>query len=115
MPNNLPSTPSLPPLLPSQTPPRNRQEAVTRPIQQFLKGSKILSTSSIKNYVSDIGIFLAWLKLSLQEDNLTPAHITAASVLSYRDYLNNSRQTLSAKNRYLSSLRRFGLFFLPTK
>lgn len=115
MPNNLPSTPSLPPVLPSETPTGNGQDALTGQFEQFLKGSKSLSTSSIKNYVSDIGIFLAWLKLSLQEDNLTPAHITAASVLSYRDYLNNSRQTLSAKNRYLSSLRRFGHFLFTTK
>lgn len=83
--------------------------------QSYLSGSKSLTEQSIKNYVSDINIFIDWLKTTLQEEEITPAHITSASILSYRDELNNSRQPLAVKNRYLSSLRRFGDFLFITK
>ena len=115
MTTNLPPKASLPSVLPYQAPTSNGQDALTGQFEQFLKGTKSLSDQTIKNYVSDIDIFLDWLKLSLQEDNLTPAHITAARVISYSDYLNNSRQTLNTKNRHLSSLRRFGHFLFTTK
>jgi site-specific recombinase XerD len=80
----------------------------------FLEGTKKLSASSIKNYVSDINLFCEWLKNNLQEDALAPAHITESTISAYREYLNNSRQSISAKNRHLSSLRRFGYFLKIT-
>ena len=83
--------------------------------QAYLSGSKSLTKQSIKNYVSDINIFLGWLASNLQEPQISPAHITSSSILSYRDELNNSRQPLAVKNRYLSSLRRFGHFLFTTK
>lgn len=83
--------------------------------QSFLEGSKSLTDQSIKNYVSDINIFLDWLASNLQEPEITPSHITSASILSYRNELNNSRQPIAVKNRYLSSLRRFGHFLFVTK
>lgn len=83
--------------------------------QSFLSGSKSLTEQSIKNYVSDINIFIDWLASNLQEPEITADHITAANISSYRDELNNSRQPIAVKNRYLSSLRRFGHFLFITK
>ena len=88
---------------------------LTQEFQSFLSGSKSLTEQSIKNYVSDINIFIDWLAGNLQEDEIRPEHITAVNISAYRESLNNSRQPLAVKNRYLSSLRRFGDFLFVTK
>lgn len=100
--------------------------------QSFLVGSKHISPSTVKNYVSDINHFLNFVAASIQEPELKPSHITAAVIASYCLSLtqSTSNQTTpntpttpttpspipsSSVNRRLSSLRRFGQFLADTK
>ena len=110
--------------------------------QTYLTGSKQLSDSSIKNYVSDINHFFNFLTttLKIKQKTIESKHITLENCQQYEQHLqaNNASNTptptsntpatttntLSANtpattstatiNRRLSSLRRFGDFLQTT-
>jgi len=69
-----------------------------------------LAPATVKNYVSDVQVFLDWLKRELQEDTIVPANLTAAVFGNYGRRLNDpaNRVLPSTARRYLSSLKRFG-------
>jgi len=64
--------------------------------QTYLTGSKQLSDSSIKNYVSDINHFFNFLttKLKLKQNTIEPKHITPAICQKYQQSLQTN---ISAK------------------
>jgi len=52
--------------------------------KSYLLGSKHISPSTVKNYVSDINHFLSFVGASIQEPEIKPQHITPAIIKAYR-------------------------------
>lgn len=76
-----------------------------------------LSPATLKNYVSDVEQFLAWLASQLQEDTIQPIQLTATVFQNYGHYLNAAQNRVcpATAERYLSSLKRFGKFLYNSK
>ena len=63
--------------------------------QKYLQtesANKKIAAASIKNYVSDINLFLNWVSRTLQEDNVQPKHLTPAIITAYQNYLTSPRR-----------------------
>lgn len=75
-----------------------------------------LSRATLKNYVSDVDQFLAWLAKDLQETLIQPIQLTGRVFQNYGLYLNAAQNHIhpATAERYLSSLRRFGEFLKTT-
>ncbi len=71
---------------------------------QFYLKQKNLTDKSIKNYISDIRRFFEWTA----KNNLN--QLTQNTFSQYRDWLINQKTNTKSINRYLSSIRMFGLF-----
>lgn len=72
-----------------------------------------LTPSSIKNYLSDVNLFLNWVSRTIQEDTVHAKHITPAIIQAYQKYLTQKINPATAR-RHFSSLRRFGQFLTAT-
>jgi site-specific recombinase XerD len=72
-----------------------------------------VSRASLKNYLSDIHLFLAWISRTLQQEEILAANITAPVMDNYRSHLLRRLSPAAAK-RHLSSLRLFGRFLINT-
>lgn len=64
---------------------------------------KNLSKISRKNYLSDIRFFLTWVDAHFDMPNFD-----LSTIISYKKFLVNSRQTVRSINRSLSSVRAYG-------
>lgn len=76
---------------------------------------------TVRNYLSDLNHFLAWLELFLRghnlpvsddESELARRYFKEEFVLSYKNFLTSNSLPLSVVNRRLSTLRTFGKFCL---
>lgn len=84
-------------------------QPLTAQFKTYLTTQK-LSPATLANYVSDVAVFLDWLKQQLQEDVIAPVHLNAAVFGNYSRWLNDpaNRVHPATAQRYLSSLKRFG-------
>ena len=84
-------------------------QPLTAQFKNYLSRQK-LSSATLKNYVSDVQVFLEWLKQQLQEETIEPINLTAAVFNNYVRRLNDpaNRVRPATAQRYLSSLKRFG-------
>lgn len=66
---------------------------------------------SIKNYLSDIRFFFAWLRSSFRADSIrfSDLHhlLSQASILAFYDYLESIEGSRSTLNRRISTIRSF--------
>lgn len=76
--------------------------AITSCFDDYLV-SKNLSRISRKNYVSDLRMFLVWI--DAQDDVL---EFNVSTIISYKEFLQNSRLPVRSINRSLSSIRAYG-------
>lgn len=91
-------------------------QPLTAQFKHYLVSQK-LSAATLKNYVSDIRQFLAWLAGELQETVIEPVHLTASVFQNYGRWLNDPANRIhpATAERYLSSLKRFGSFLENAK
>lgn len=84
-------------------------QPLTAQFKTYLASQK-LSPATLKNYVSDVAVFLDWLKQQLQEDVIAPVHLTTTVFGNYGRWLNDAANRIhpATAQRYLSSLKRFG-------
>ena len=90
-----------------------------------------LSPATLKNYVSDVEVFLTWLAKHLQETTVQPVQpiqpiqpihpiqpiqLTAVVFQKYADFVSAAQNQIhpATAQRYLSSLKRFGEFLKAT-
>src|SRR3989344_6483459 len=76
-----------------------------------------LAPASLKNYVSDVDQFLAWLAHELQEPVIQPANLSPAVFQNYGRYLNAAENGINpaTATRAISGLRRFSDWLVTTK
>jgi integrase/recombinase XerC len=81
--------------------------------QQHLKYEVDLSAATIRNYLSDVRLFMAWSErrwANGQEESWTfsPERVATPHITAYRDYLKQELERKPATiNRYLVSLKRY--------
>jgi len=64
--------------------PTERRVGTAKPKGETLLDPKNLSSSTIRNYLSDTRHFLKWLSKAIQEPEILPRHITPAVVKAYQ-------------------------------
>ncbi len=91
-------------------------QPLTAQFKNYLAKQK-LSPATLKNYVSDVDQFLAWLAGELQEAAIEPVQLTASVFQNYGRWLNAAENHIhpATAERYLSGLRRFGEFLNAAK
>src|SRR5579863_4954014 len=81
--------------------------------EAWMREREDLATASIRNYVSDLSLFIAWYELQTSYtagDNgvlFSPREVTTAMLLRYRDMLQEREQKPASINRTLLSLKRY--------
>lgn len=74
--------------------------------KSYLLGSKHISPSTVKNYVSDINHFLSFVSASIQEPEVLPHHITPAVINAYRQSLTQPSRSKGSEPGLRSDLNR---------
>lgn len=75
---------------------------ITTQFDDYL-AQKNLSKISRKNYLSDLRFFLTWM-----DAHFDVPDFNLSTIISYKNFLINSRQTVRSINRSLSSIRAYG-------
>ncbi len=80
------------------------------PYSQHLRQEADLSPATIRNYLGDMELFIAWYEQvwSAGQDVFSPEAIATPTLTRYRDYLKDQQRLKPATiNRYLISLKRY--------
>ncbi len=80
--------------------------------EAYLTNVLDLRPATIRNYISDLKLFMAWCEQSWRdggtETDFSPERIATPTVTRYRDYLQHDRKRKpNTVNRYLISLKRY--------
>lgn len=81
------------------------------PYAHYLQHETDLSPATVRNYLGDVELFMAWYEQvwsAGQEAVFSPKAITTPTLTRYRDYLKDQQRLKPATiNRYLISLKRY--------
>lgn len=80
------------------------------PYAHYLQEEADLSPATVRNYLGDIELFMAWYEQvwSASQDVFSPDAIATPTLTRYRDYLKEEQRLKPATiNRYLISLKRY--------
>lgn len=80
--------------------------------ERYLTDVLDLRPATIRNYLSDVRLFMAWCEQAWQENDteaiFSPEQVATPTVTRYRDYLQHDlKRKANTVNRYLVSLKRY--------
>ena len=84
---------------------------ITKPFTFYLKSQKASSTT-VRNYSSDINHFLNWLNSPLNDPYKIAQSITEETLIKYQQFLKENNIAAATINRRFSALRQLGRFFI---